>query len=981
MGKTLRALMVEDCEGDANLIVRALTKAGYDVAHVRVETGAEMSSALSAQEWDIVICDFRLPRFDAPSALRLLQETGCDIPFIVVSGNIGESLAVEMMKSGASDYLLKDSLARLAPAVERELGEALSRRARRQALEQIRRDEARYRAILESTKDGFWIVDTSGRFLDVNQAYCLMIGYSREELLRMGIPDVEAIEAREDTAQRIQHVVEVGSVRFETRHRCKDGLVIDVEVSTTHSPAENSLCVFVRDITARKRQEAERESTLALLRLLNSSSETQELLRSLTGFLQRDSGCEAVGVRLRSGHDFPYVETRGFTPQFVQAESRLCNTRPDGTIPVDGCGNPLLDCMCGDVLSGRFDPQTPFFTPNGSFWTNCATELLATSTEAGRQSKARNRCIGEGYESVALIPLTSGGVTYGLLQFNDKRKNQFPSGFISRIEMAADAIASTLHEHLTQAALQASEQRYRLISENTVDVIWILDAASLRFKYVSPSVERQRGYTPAYCLAESLEQALTPESYSLACRLIPERIAAYTAGDESARTTSVELYQPRADGSIFPVEVVATMLADGNGIVREILGVTRDISERKRADLERKNLEEQLRQAQKLESIGRLAGGVAHDFNNLLTVINGHSMLLLAQMGADDPARDSLEEILKAGERAAGLTKQLLAFSRKQIVSPKRVDLNLLVVECRNLLERLIGEDLHLATNLASGLGQVMADPGQIHQVLMNLAVNARDAMPRGGTLTIETANVDLSSEYASRHPEVAPGPCVLLAVKDTGHGISEEIRERIFDPFFTTKREGEGTGLGLSTVYGIVRQGGGSIEVASETGRGTQFLIYWPRTQESTSGTAAPPASGLLTGGRETILLVEDQAEVRRLVVTVLKGRGYQVLEAGTGSEALELAERHPGPVHLMITDVVMPGMNGKELAERMTTVRPEMKVLFSSGYPNEVIAQQSLLETDVSFLQKPFTPSGLASKVREMLKTPRIGSLKLSP
>jgi CheY-like chemotaxis protein len=314
----------------------------------------------------------------------------------------------------------------------------------------------------------------------------------------------------------------------------------------------------------------------------------------------------------------------------------------------------------------------------------------------------------------------------------------------------------------------------------------------------------------------------------------------------------------------------------------------------------------------------------------------------------------------------------LLAFSRKQVIAPRAVDLNRLIGESRNLLQRLVGEHIEIVTRLDPALGQVMADPGQLHQVLMNLAVNARDAMPSGGTLTIVTANAELDESYAAGHPEVAPGPFVLLAVNDTGPGVPPELQERIFDPFFTTKGAGEGTGLGLSTVHGIVRQGCGSISLRSEPGRGATFDIYLPRLEGSVEPLAGDAVLAVPQPGTETILVVEDQAEVRKLTVAVLERHGYRVLEAATGNEALLAAERHPGKLHLLLTDVVMPHMTGKELAQRLRSLRPEIKVLYMSGYADKVIAQQGVLDPGVECINKPFTPDALAFKVRQILGTP---------
>jgi CheY-like chemotaxis protein len=361
---------------------------------------------------------------------------------------------------------------------------------------------------------------------------------------------------------------------------------------------------------------------------------------------------------------------------------------------------------------------------------------------------------------------------------------------------------------------------------------------------------------------------------------------------------------------------------------------------------------------------------VAHDFNNLLTIINGYSDLLVEQLKPYDPLWPYADEIRKAGARAAGLTRQLLAFTRKQVIEVRALDLNAIVRDAERMLQRVIGEDIELLTSLDPNLGTIMADPDQVHQVIMNLVVNARDAMPGGGKLLIETLDVVLHESAVMSHPDALPGRYVLLSVIDSGVGIDEKTMESIFEPFFTTKEPGQGTGLGLFTVYGIVRQSGGWVEVASELERGTAFKIYLPRVESSVLPASEESAAAPERHTGATVLLVEDQAELRRLAKAVLKKHGFEVLEAGTGMEAYALASEYPGEIHLLLTDVVMPGMNGKELSERLRRLRPRVKVLFNSGYTADVITHRGGLEPHVSYLPKPFTADALVAKVREALR-----------
>lgn len=426
--------------------------------------------------------------------------------------------------------------------------------------------------------------------------------------------------------------------------------------------------------------------------------------------------------------------------------------------------------------------------------------------------------------------------------------------------------------------------------------------------------------------------------------------------------SDVESTSVRRDGSSIEVSVSGAPLIDGRGEIRGVVGVIADITARK-------HLEEQFLQAQKMEAIGRLAGGVAHDFNNLLTAIIGYSQIAQSRLDSEDPICKDIEEIESAGHRAATLTNQLLAFSRKQLIQPQVLDLNLVVTDLTRMLQRLIGEDIELATRLDPNLQLVKVDRGQIDQIVMNLAVNSRDAMPEGGKLTIETANVELDESYASEHLDARPGSHVLLAITDTGTGMDKEMVSRIFEPFFTTKEQGKGTGLGLSTVYGIVKQSGGHISVHSAPGRGASFKVYLPRVEEATDQTAARRTQEDCPGGSETVLLLEDSDRVRRLARTLLEGCGYTVLEASNGDEACRISERETGSIHLLLTDVIMPGSSGRKIAQRLLRIRPRMSVLYMSGYTDDAMVRHNILDGRTPFLQKPFTKDSLIRKVREVL------------
>jgi len=785
MSEILRVLQVEDSESDAALIVRILEKAGYEVQAERVEDDAAMRAALAGKTWDAIIADYHLPGFDAPAALATLHHTGLDIPFIVVSGTMGEDVAVGMMKAGAHDYLIKDHLARLAPAVEREVREAHVRQERRRAEASLKfaliaAEEAnhRYHLVADQSRTIIWEVDAGGLYTYVSHVSEAVFGYAPEELIaKKHFCDLHPDEGRQEFASAALELLERREpfLDFENAVRNKDGRI--VWVSTNGSPVLN------------------------------------------------DRG-ELAGYR-------------------------------------------------------------------------------GSSTDITERKRA-------------------------------------------------------------QEALRASEERYRLISENTADVIWLLDADSRRFTYVSPSVQQLLGYSPEEVLGKDMAVALTPESQEYATSRLTEVLARFANGDESVRTQVHQIDQLRKDGSIVRTEVAITLLQNQQGGVGEILGVTRDVTDRLQ-------VEGRLLQAQKLESVGRLAGGVAHDFNNLLTVINGYCDMLMSELPQDEGSHELVAEIRTAGERAAALSGQLLVLSRKQVVQAREVNLNDIIGEVEKMLGRVIGEDIRLESVLSPSLGCVLADPGQLHQILMNLAVNARDAMPNGGTLLIETTNIDLEEGFAGPHAEVQAGRYVQLKVTDTGVGMTQEVLSHLFEPFFTTKKAGEGTGLGLATVYGIVKQCGGSIWVYSQPGQGTNFSIYLPRIEPSGTAQNEPAQATPTVRGTETILVVEDQDQLRKMTERVLRDHGYKVLDAADPDAALIHSKSYDGTIHLLLTDVVMPGMMGPELADRIKALRPAIEVVFMSGYSERALLDRQVMESAGAYLAKPFSPKSLAVKVREVLDSAR--------
>jgi two-component system, cell cycle sensor histidine kinase and response regulator CckA len=644
MTTPLKILIVEDSPADCKLVLQELKRSGMeDIEWERVDTAQVMRDALINKTWDLIISDWSMPKFSATEALRLLRETGVDIPFIIVSGTVGEELAVEAMRAGARDYVLKDKLKRLPAVIDREVREAKGRESRRRAEASLLKSENRFARLAESGIAGICIADVLGNVHEANDAYLQMIGYTRD------------------------------------------------------------------DLTAGK------------------------------------------------------VSWSGMTPpEWIHIDEKAV-----GQLKTKGVAQP---------------------------WEK---ELL------------------------------------------------------------------------------------------------------------------------------------------------------------------------RKDGSRVPLLVGVAMLDYPYCIAFQI-----DLSAQKAAEKALQRSEERLVQAQKMEAIGSLAGGVAHDFNNLLSVILSYSSLLEGDLKSGDPMREDLSQIQMAARRAADLTRQLLAFSRQQVLQPKLLNLNDIVVQIEKMIRRLIGEDIELGT-VANAVGKVLVDPGQVEQVIMNLAVNARDAMPKGGKLLIETSDVYLDQDFAAEHTGVRAGPHVMLAVTDTGIGMDRVTLTRIFEPFYTTKEIGKGTGLGLSTVFGIVKQSAGTVWVYSELGKGTAFKVYFPRADEVVGGEEPVQDETIAASlhGSETILLVEDEEQVRAVASTILRRFGYHVLEAQSGGDAFLICEQHPANIDLLLTDVVMPRMSGRQLADRLKSIRPLMKVLFMSGYTDNSIIHHGVLDSGIAFLQKPITPDTLVRKVRQVL------------
>jgi two-component system cell cycle sensor histidine kinase/response regulator CckA len=896
---------------------------------------------------------------------------------------------------------------------------------------EYRRVREEHRSLVEHSLQGLVILQ-DGRIVFANQAFAQMIGYEVEELLALPAREVRnrVYEEDEDAVwKRYQDRLEGKPVpdRYEFRLTRKDGARLWVEMYASLGEYQGKLATqaaFI-DITQRKQAESDRDVTLEALR--ESERRLDRMLQTMVdGMVVVDlkgeityanQGAERI-LEIRKDdilgkyyheREWQQIDEQGnpYLPgqlplALVLREGREVIglehsiTAPTGEVKwLSVNAAPLIDesgHMYGAVASFRDitehkeavqavraerDKAQKYLDVTGVIMV--ALDNRGEITMINRKGLdvlgyAEEEIIGRNWfdaflpddvreETRAVFQKLMAGEIVSV-EYNEnpcltKRGEQRIVAWHNTV--LADetgAITGTLSsgEDITEriqaeAALRESEARYRHLFELESDAIFLIDNETGRILEVNPAASDLYGY--------SREELLQMRNTDLSAE--PDQTRKATM---EGRPRIPVRFHRKKDETVLPVEITARHFTwQGRGVH---IAAIRDITERLR-------LEDQLRQAQKMEAIGRLTAGIAHDFNNLLTAINGFAELMQFEVAPEDPLSELVEKVLTSGRRAAGLVRQLLAFSRKQILEPRVLNLNNVVSNLGKMLHRIIGEHIEIQTVLAPDLWTVKVDPTQIEQVIVNLAVNARDAMPAGGRLTIETANVVLDESYAASHLEVQPGEHVLLAVSDTGKGMSEEVKEHIFEPFFTTKEVGQGAGLGLATVYGIVKQSDGHIWVYSEENRGTTFKIYLPRARRNALQQAKRSQIAVdMPSGREVILLVEDDASVRELARRTLERQGYTVLEASNGQEALRLFTQHVSPIHLLLTDVVMPGMSGKALAERLTEIQPNLRVLYMSGYTDNVIVQHGELEAGIAFVQKPLSPSKLAAKVRQVLDAP---------
>ncbi|MFH2066135.1 MAG: PAS domain S-box protein [Pseudomonadota bacterium] len=1062
MENLIHVLHLEDDSADAELVQASLAEAGLACRITWVQTREEFETVLHDGGTDIILSDYRLPIYDGISALRLTHERFPEIPFIFVSGTMGEEAAIEGLTQGATDYVLKENLSRLAPAVKRALREARNRREHRQAQEALQQSNEILRAIIEAAPVAIIGLDLNGHVHSVwNSAAEKMLGWNTREVMGRPLPSVQADKQEEFSRFREQIRSGMTLNGVEVHRQRRDGTPIDYSIYASplydaQSCISGNIAVLV-DITERRRAEQERRANLKFFesmdkvnRAIQGADDLEKMMKDLLDVVLSIFDCD-----------------RAFLMYPCDPES------PTWNVPME-CNKPeypgIRDLKIEMTMDPKIAEKLRILLAADSPVTFGPGTLHALPEDVSKQFGFK--CM----MAMAIYPQTGSPWEFGIHQCADDRV--WTAEEMQVFEAIGRRLADGLSSLLSYRDLRRNEEFLDKVVEYIPNMIFVKDAQTLKFVRFNKAGEQLVGYSrkellgktdhdffpkeeadfftakdrqvldsrklveipeeiihtrnnedrilctkkipilddtgvPQYLLGISediterkqaeasirkLSQAIEQSPVSIIITDVTGRIefvnAAFTkvtgysynevlglnpstfkSGETTAEEYSLlwktirsggvwqgEFHNRKKNGELFWEQATIAPVRDADNVITHYVAVKEDITERK-------NLEDQLRQTQKMEAVGQLAGGVAHDFNNMLGVIIGYAELALGKTGLDDSLRKNLQGILAAGIRSSEITRQLLAFARKQTIVPRILDLNEIVEGMLKLLRRLIGEDIDLVWRPGAKLWPVKMDPSQIDQILANLCVNARDAIAGLGKVTIETQKAIFDKAYCAEHRGFSPGEYVMLAVSDNGSGMDKATMEKIFEPFFTTKGVGKGTGLGLSTVYGIVKQNDGFINAYSEPGHGSTFKIFFPRhTDLSSQEPKTVPESQNLSG-QETILVVEDEILHLELVVQILERYGYQVLAASSPGEALLAAQKHIGKIHLLLTDLIMPEMNGRDLSKEITFFCPGIMCLVMSGYTSNVIEDHGILDEGVHFIQKPFSMRHLAVRVRKIL------------
>ena len=1053
--RPLRILHLED-DADYCLLVRdILNDQGCTAEVVDVADRLGFESALAGGQFDAILGDFSLPGYSGLEALATARERAPHTPFLLVSGTIGEQAAIESLRSGATDYVLKQWPDRLVPAVRRAVEEARERERRQLAESELVRKENYFRALTDNSLEVVSLVDGDGCFLYNSPALRRMLGYAPNALIAKSVLDFVHPDNRSQAEQAFrtglanpeQPVV----VEFRFRHQNGSWVYLEATGQNRLNDPEVKAVVFnLRDATERRRIEHRQQALCNLGRRLSSVSgpgEAAEIIRDVADQL---FPWDAFTLDLRCEEP---DQARSILNVDTIAGQRVVVETPGGVHPTS-------------ALAKRIMKQ--------------GAELILVDEPVMMLLDAR--AFGDtGHASASLLfaPIRNRKKVLGLLSVQSYTPQAYTERDLETLQVLADHCGGALERIGAEQALCESEERFREIFANSPDAIFVEDFEG-HVLDVNPAGCRLHGLTRTQLVGRNVADLAPPEKrrdLERGFKLFSEGLTSHAEGEILAtdgRITPVEIRVTRIEysgkpalllhvrdiserkqnesalrssevlfHSVWENSVDGMRLTDAHGLIVAVNEAFCKLVGMSRAELEgnpftviyadldhperilkkyqhrfhkrvierqierrltlrngqtvvledtnsfvelrgqpplllglfrdvtvQKKLEDQLRQSQKMEAIGQLAGGVAHDFNNILTVIHGHASLLLAGDNLTGTGVKSAQQIVQASDRAAGLTRQLLTFSRRQVIKPRRLDLNEVVANMTKMLGRILGEDIALQTSYWPEQPWVNADASMMEQILLNLAVNARDAMLRGGQLSLRISVEEVPAGNESRHADARPGRFVCLTASDTGSGIPPEILRRIFEPFFTTKEVGKGTGLGLATVYGIVKQHQGWIEVESQLGRGTTFQVYLPEAAEGMEQREEWSPEFPVRGGSETILVVEDEQPVRELVCSLLQEHGYQILAAESGVRALEVWREHKHEIAMLLTDVVMPDrLNGRELAEQLWAEQPSLKVLFTSGYSADVVGKNYALRHGFNYVQKPYHPRKLAMAVRDCL------------